>query len=566
MRNSILLFFLFITSFVSFNSNEEAKDVIVIFKEQLDTNQIPSFRNKEDKGRYVFEQTQKIADQSQKRIIQYLNHEHLEYQSFHIINAIQIKKIHPNQYQFLTQFEEIDYIQEDLPVPSISYDRIPNTDNYSRDIQWGISNINADKVWEELGIRGKNAVIAGQDTGYDWTHPALMNSYRGWNGIMAEHDYHWHDAIREYSALHSNQTNNCGLDIKEPCDDNGHGTHTMGTMVGVADDMQIGVAPEAKWIACRNMERGWGTPSSYIECFEWFLAPTDLNNEHPDVAMSPHVINNSWACPAIEGCNPDNYNTMKVVVDNLKAAGIFVVVSAGNNGLNGCGSVDAPAGIFESSFTVGASDIEDTLAYFSSMGPVTTDGSGRLKPNVVAPGVDIQSSTLGNGYGNSSGTSMAGPHVAGVVALMIAANPDLAGQVEQLETILEQTAVPIHTLIDECDGISSNRIPNPIFGFGKIDAYAAVKAAMEYSFDYNEQDVFVYPNPSNDIFHFLIPEFKGQYSISIWNMKGEWVHEQQLTFGVNGSFLSLGHLANGVYYYQINGSEGISKTGKLVRI
>ena len=205
------------------------------------------------------------------------------------------------------------------------------------------------------------------------------------------------------------------MDSQEPCDDQGHGTHTMGTMIGSEGDNQIGVAPDAQWCACRNMERGYGTPFTYIECFEWFLAPTDLNNENPDPSKAPHVINNSWGCPPTEGCNPDNFELMNIVVNNLRAAGIVVVVSAGNDG-SGCGSVYTPAAIYEGSFSIGATRSNDTIAGFSSRGPVWSDGSNRLKPNVCAPGTNVRSSVPGGGYDYSSGTSMAGPHVAGLVA------------------------------------------------------------------------------------------------------------------------------------------------------
>ena len=126
----------------------------------------------------------------------------------------------------------------------------------------------------------------------------------------------------------------------------------MGTMVG--DDglgNQIGVAPDARWIACRNMERGYGSPATYIECFEFFLAPTDVNGNNPNPALAPHVINNSWGCPPMEGCNPDNFGTIDKVVKALKTAGIVVVASAGNSGSK-CSKVDEPAAIFAAVFSV----------------------------------------------------------------------------------------------------------------------------------------------------------------------------------------------------------------------
>jgi len=268
--------------------------------------------------------------------------------------------------------------------------------------------INADDVWA-MGVRGEGVVVGGQDTGYEWTHPAISHAYRGNDGTIVDHNYNWHDAIHEISPLHNDpiilpENNPCGLDVNYPCDDHNHGTHTMGTMVGEDGDNQIGVAPGAKWVACRSMERGYGMPSTYIECFEWFMAPTDLNNENPDPTQAPHVIANSWSCPEMEGCDSTNWNIMQTVVENLKASGVVVVVSSGNSGSQGCGSVSAPAAMFEASMTIGASAQNDTIAGFSSRGAVTVDGSLRLKPNVVAPGVAVRSCIRDSSYATWSGT------------------------------------------------------------------------------------------------------------------------------------------------------------------
>jgi subtilisin family serine protease len=307
-------------------------------------------------------------------------------------------------------------------------------------IEWGVTKIRADEVWA-LGYDGSGVVVAGQDTGYDWDHPALIDSYRGWNGITVEHDYNWHDSVHSGGGV-------CGADSDVPCDDHGHGTHTVGTMVG--DDggaNRIGVAPGAKWIGCRNMDVGTGSPATY----------------------APHVINNSWTCPPSEGCSHD---TLLAIVENTRAAGIVVVVSAGNDG-SGCSTVQHPPAIYEAAFSVGATDSSDDIAYFSSRGPVTVDGSDRLKPDVSAPGVSVRSSTPGGGYGSSSGTSMAGPHVAGLVALVLDARPDLVGRVEEVETIIRASAVP-RTTSQQCGGIPGSDVPNPVYGYGRVDALQAI--------------------------------------------------------------------------------------------
>lgn len=342
-------------------------------------------------------------------------------------------------------------------------------------VEWGVVRVNAPALWA-LGFLGQGVVIGGQDTGYRWDHPALLASYRGWNGVSASHDHHWHDAIH---ALLGAGTNPCGLNLTVPCDDHNHGTHTMGTMVG--DDglgNQIGVAPQAKWIGCRNMERGVGTPSTYLECFQWFLAPTDTAGGNPQPSLAPHLINNSWACPPSEGCTqPD---VLREAVENVRSAGILVVSAAGNAGPN-CATVQYPPAIYQASLSIGATDASDQIASFSSRGPVNADGSGRLKPDLSAPGVSIRSALRNGGFGLSSGTSMAAPHVAGVAALLMSAKPALKGDPERMERLLRQSAQPMYAT-QSCGPYPGGQIPNAVYGHGIVDAWAAWQIAQSWLF------------------------------------------------------------------------------------
>ena len=256
----------------------------------------------------------------------------------------------------------------------------------------------------------------------------------------------------------------------EPCDDHSHGTHTTGTTSG--DDgagNQVGVAPGAKWIGCRNMDQGNGTPTTYTECFQFFMAPTDLNGNNPNPELRPHVMNNSWGCPPSEGCAAD---TLQQIVENTEASGIFVEVSAGNAGPN-CSSVVDPPAIYNASYSTAALNTgTTTVAGFSSRGPVTIDGSGRIKPNIAAPGNPSRSSTNSSdtAYASFSGTSMAGPHVVGVVALLWSAHPELVRDIAATKAVLNNTANPNLTAANgtQCGGI--DHVPNNHFGYGLVDA------------------------------------------------------------------------------------------------
>lgn len=330
--------------------------------------------------------------------------------------------------------------------------------------------IGAPRMWA-AGIRGAGVVVAGEDTGYAWQHPALKNSYRGWNGTTADHNYNWFDGIT------SGTGGSCGINASAPCDDGSHGTHTMGTMVG--DDganEQIGSAPAAKWIGCRNMDQGNGTPATYLRCMQWMLAPTDLAGNNPNPLLAPHVINNSWGCPPSEGCVvPD---ILREGIANLRSAGILFVASAGNGGSTCNTIVDAPA-FYPESFSVGSTTLSDVMSGFSSRGPVTIYTNNPLKPDVSAPGSSIRSSVPPAGYGNSSGTSMAGPHVAGAAALLMSAYPALKRNPEAVEALLKASATQI-TLTQSCGGVALGVWPNPVAGHGRIDVYKAYLRADTY--------------------------------------------------------------------------------------
>ena len=451
---------------------------LVYMLEQANVDKAYDLESKAERGRYVFRALVATAQKSQRGLIAWLKSHKLEYKSYHLGNAIAVMDATPEIIGELASRPDVQRVVADPKIRT----KMPSTDRREMIEQQpavvgeNIAKVGAERVWNEFGTRGSGIVIAGQDTGVQWDHPALKNQYRGWNGSTADHSYSWHDAIEK--PVNNETVNTCGYNVKIPCDDNSHGTHTVGTVVG--DDggaNKIGVAPDAKWIACRNMDAGLGAPHTYLECFEFFLAPYPQGSNAATAGkpeLAPHVINNSWGCDQSEGCDGSEFLG---VLKSLEAAGIMVVVSAGNSG-PGCGSIEsAPAHHTDETLSVGAYDHRsDKIASFSSRGPSLFDNG--VGPDVTAPGVDVRSCTPGGSYAGSgwSGTSMAGPHVVGQVALMWSAAPALAGKITETIELIRATANG-KSSTQTCGNIPGTSVPNNTFGYGTINAYESVKAA-----------------------------------------------------------------------------------------
>jgi len=446
-------------------------EFLVYLTTQADLSGASLLPTKLEKGWFVYQTLTSTAERTQKPVIADLERLGVEYHTHWIANMIWVRgnlKI----VQQLAGRAEVAYLyanpQIAMEMPIVEIGSYPQPEG----IGWNISWVNAPQVWQ-LGYTGQGVVIGGQDTGYIWNHPAIKNQYRGWNGATADHEYNWFDATYNHALA--------------PVDPVGHGTHTMGTMVGNdGGSNRIGMAPDARWIGCRNMDAsGIGSPETYTTCYEWFVAPTRVNDTDPRPDLAPDVINNSWGCPPSEGCNPDS---LVLPVQNLVAAGIVTTHSAGNSGSR-CGSVDTPAAIYGESFTVGATRYQsDSITDFSSRGPVTVDGSNRPKPDISAPGEKVRSSYLNGSYTTMNGTSMAAPHVAGLVALLISAQPALRGQVDQIRMTIEQSAFQI-----AWDGCSSSGVPNNAYGWGRIDALAAIESLQRIDLEKTASALSVMP-------------------------------------------------------------------------
>jgi subtilisin family serine protease len=323
------------------------------------------------------------------------------------------------------------------------------------DPAWGVEKIRADEVWAE-GITGAGIVVANVDTGVEYTHEALVNNYRGNNhdGTFS-HDFNWWDP-----------TGFCG---PEPCDNAGHGTHTMGTIAGGDAggplEQDIGVAPGAEWIAAKGCEDFGCTEESLLSSGQFIVAPTDLTGdpETADPDLRPDIVNNSWGSD-----DPNDTFYMETVLA-WRAAGIIPVFSAGNAGEFGCGTAGTPGNFIEV-ISLGATDDADNIAFFSSRGPSPTE---KISPNISAPGVEVISSLPGGSYGSFSGTSMASPHAAGTIALMMSARTELRRDFDAVLNALNLTAVDRPD--DQCGTTDpSDNDPNYVYGEGRIDAKAAV--------------------------------------------------------------------------------------------
>jgi subtilisin family serine protease len=454
----------------------KSASIVILLADQADVSAAYLMTDQDARGWFVYKTLTQHATRTQVGLREFLKSKGIEYQSFWAANML-VATADRSVVEQLAERFDVAHVDSNRPTrwiedPTIADFHLarrkadqPNT------VEWGVLNVNAPSVWA-LGFSGGGIVVGDLDTGVRWTHNALKSKYRGWNGTIADHNYNWHDAVHSGGGP-------CGFDTVAPCDDAGHGTHTTATMVG--DDgagNQVGVAPGAKWIGCRNMDRSNGTPATYTECFQFAIAPTDLTGNNANPTLRPHVLNNSWGCPPQEGCV--TRAELETIVNNTQAAGIFVEVSAGNSG-SGCSSVsDAPA-IYSSSFSTGAIDISNVLASFSSRGPSTFYNPNLLKPNISAPGVSVRSAYgIGDDatYATVSGTSMAGPHVVGAVALLWSARPTLVRNIAQTKTILQNTANPAVTVspAQTCGGTPSTQIPNNSFGYGRVDALAAVNA------------------------------------------------------------------------------------------
>ncbi|NQZ02901.1 MAG: S8 family serine peptidase, partial [Bdellovibrionales bacterium] len=318
---------------------QQPRDIMVYMKERADIGFASSLVDRQAKLQFVHQQLVSQAETTQAGLLSFLKARGLKAKSFHIENVVQVQNADSKLISELASRTDVRRVALDAKIP-MNLPANPSKEGRIT-VTEPLRMVSAPRVWQELGVRGEGIVVAGQDTGVLWDHESLKRQYRGVgeDGNLITHDYNWHEAIHSSSGV-------CGSSSATPCDDHSHGTHTIGNIVGDnGRGVVTGVAPKSKWIACRNMDKGVGTVSTYLECFEFFMSPYPVGGnarENGDTSQAPHIINNSWSCPRKEGCDGEEFvDTIRA----LNAAGILTVVSAGNDG-PGCESVANPPGMY----------------------------------------------------------------------------------------------------------------------------------------------------------------------------------------------------------------------------
>ncbi|MPY31023.1 S8 family serine peptidase [Streptomyces adustus] len=428
----------------------------VVLKDQADLSGAKKQKTHAARAKAAFKELRATAADSQASLKSFLDKKKIGHQDYWIANAIQVTGDQAlvnelaKRADVASIVKEQHYKLDDIETADskITASRTDSSANGDDTPEWGVADINADDVWNQYDDRGEGIVIANVDSGVQYNHPDLVAQYRGNNGDGSfTHDYNWYDP-----------TGQCGTS-GVPCDNNGHGTHTMGTMVGKHG---IGVAPNAKWIAAKGCESSSCSDESLLAAGQWILAPTDHNGQNPRPDLAPNIVNNSWG-----GGDTTFYQD---IVEAWNAAGIFEAFAAGNDGDGKtCSTAHAP-GSQAPSYGVGAYDSTGTIASFSGFGPSLVDGS--MKPNISAPGVKVESTWPGSSYNTESGTSMATPHVAGAVALLWSAAPSLIGNIDETRKLLNEGARNVDDT--HCGGTADM---NNVWGEGKLDILASVDLA-----------------------------------------------------------------------------------------
>ncbi len=445
------------------SKNDEFFDVIVKLKKEVNSQRIKNDvknanaeKSKEELQKEIrkeiVNESKELAKSTQASILEILKNEKNKgnvksYESFFIINCVNLVA-RKSVIVELAKRDDVEKIIENkvIKVEKPEKNEIIRMSRsvYDMHIPWNLKAINAYKAQRYTKDCNNEVVVGIIDSGVDSTHSAISKNYRGNDSSLAA--YSWYNTINGKDGSQ-----------EKPYDDRGHGTHVCGTILGSKENALLGVAPKAKWIGVKVFDQDGETDNvKLLKAGEWIMAPNG------DPTKAPKVVNNSWG-----GNSNDGF--FQEIVKKWREAGIFPVFSAGNVGPfndGGDDSIGTP-GAYPESYAVGAIRKDEHIAKFSLRGK--SSYTNKIKPDIVAPGVNILSCIPGQKYTIYTGTSMAAPHVTGVIALMLQVNPNLT--VDQIENILNETALPLK---DEY----YTTTPNNGYGYGKVNAVSAVQLAM----------------------------------------------------------------------------------------
>ncbi|KGF36984.1 peptidase [Peptoniphilus lacrimalis DNF00528] len=444
------------------SKNDEFFDVIVKLKKEVNSQRIKNDvknanaeKSKEELQKEIrkeiVNESKELAKSSQASILEILKNEKNKgnvksYESFFIINCVNLVA----RKSVIVELAKRDDVEKIIENKVIKVEKPEKNEKirmsrsaYDIHIPWNLKAINAYKAQRYTKDCNNEVVVGIIDSGVDSTHSAISKNYRGNDSSLAA--YSWYNTINGKDGSQ-----------EKPYDDRGHGTHVCGTILGSKENALLGVAPKAKWIGVKVFDQDGETNNvKLLKAGEWIMAPNG------DPTKAPKVVNNSWG-----GNSNDGF--FQEIVKKWREAGIFPVFSAGNVGPfndGGDDSIGTP-GAYPESYAVGAIRKDEHIAKFSLRGKSTY--TNKIKPDIVAPGVNILSCIPGEKYTIYTGTSMAAPHVTGVIALMLQVNPNLT--VDQIENILNETALPLK---DEY----YTTTPNNGYGYGKVNAVSAVQLA-----------------------------------------------------------------------------------------
>jgi subtilisin family serine protease len=404
----------------------EMVTAIVTMRDQADLGQIPG-ADRAARQQGVVRALQARAEASQHQIQAFLAAHEAQglvsgNTSFWVFNGLSVTAV-PGVFQELAARDDVALITPD------AIDVVPVISEVAATPEANLSVVNVPALWD-LGFPGQGVVVASMDSGVDASHPDLATRWRGGSNS-------WYDPY--------------GQHVTTPTDLSGHGTGTMGVMVGAdAGGTSIGVAPGAQWIAVKIFnDSGSSTATAIHMGFQWLLDP-DGNPVTPD---APDVVNNSWTF-GNPGCNLE----FQLDLRSLRAAGILPVFAAGNLG-PGRSTSASPAN-YPEALAVGAIDNNSQVYAYSSRGPSACNETSTIYPEIVAPGVNIRTAERFGLFQVATGTSLAAPHVAGALALLLSTYPDLTA--DQQQAALLSTAVDLGTVGPDND-----------FGYGRLDVLAA---------------------------------------------------------------------------------------------